>query len=138
MERAEVDIEGQVNWSSPAKAVLVDGKIAELRQTTRFPYTATLKPGLNTLEIVALTADGRTHEKRLEFLFEGDKQVLEGEGKRYAVIIANQDYDRARTGFDGLRTPFADADAVASVLTSEIRFRHRGQAAGRQRRCRCS
>ena len=35
MERPEVDIEGVVNWSAPTKAVLVDGKIAELRPTTR-------------------------------------------------------------------------------------------------------
>ncbi|UVK40462.1 caspase family protein [Mesorhizobium sp. AR10] len=122
MEKAEVEIEGQVNWSSPAKAVLVDGKIAELKRDSRFTYNAKLKAGLNTVEIVALTADGRTHEKRLEFLFEGDRQALEGEGTRYAVIVANQDYDRARTGFDMLRTPFADADALAALLTGKYGF----------------
>ena len=62
---------------------------------------------------MALTADGRTHEKRLEFVFEGDKKALEGDGVRYAVVIANQNYDRNRSGFDSLTTPFADADAVA-------------------------
>ena len=31
MDRPEVDIEGAVNWSAPTKAVLVDGKIAELK-----------------------------------------------------------------------------------------------------------
>ncbi|SDA93180.1 caspase family protein [Mesorhizobium qingshengii] len=122
MEKAEVEIEGQVNWSSPVKAVLVDGKVAELRSGGRFAYTSKLKAGLNTVEIVALTADGRTHERQLEFLFEGDKQALEGEGKRYAVIIANQDYDRTRTGFDTLRTPFADADAIVAILTGTYGF----------------
>lgn len=122
MEKAEVEIEGSVNWSSPAKAVLVDGKVAELKADNTFRYTSKLKAGLNTVEVVALTADGRTHEKRLEFVFEGDKKALEGEGKRYAVIIANQTYDKARSGFAELRTPFADADAVTAILTGKYGF----------------
>jgi hypothetical protein len=123
VERPEVDIEGSVNWSAPAKAVLVDGKSAELKADGSFKYKATLKPGLNTVEIVALTGDGRTHEKVLEFVFEGDKKALEGDGARYAVIIANQDYDRTKSGFDSLTTPFADADAVAALLTTKYGFR---------------
>jgi hypothetical protein len=123
MERPEVDIEGAVNWSAPTKAVLVDGKSAELKPDNTFRYKAALKPGMNTLEIIALTADGRTHEKRLEFVFEGDKKALEGEGARYAVVIANQDYDRKRSGFDSLTTPIADADAVVSLLTAKYGFR---------------
>jgi hypothetical protein len=122
IERPEVEIEGEVNWSAPAKAVLVEGKMAELKAPGRFAYKAALKAGLNTIEIVALTADGRTHQKKLEFLFEGDRKALEGDGRRYAVVIANQNYDRARTGFDSLRTPFADADAVADLLTGRYGF----------------
>ena len=122
IERPEVDIEGVVNWSSPAKVVLVDGKVAALAPDNSFSYRAALKPGLNTLDVVALTADGRTHEKRLEFVFEGDKQALEGEGVRYALIIANQNYERGRSGFDALATPFADAEAVAAVLTAKYGF----------------
>ena len=123
VEKPEVEIAGSVNWSAPTKAVLVDGKSAELRSDGSFKYKATLKPGLNSLEIVALTADGRTHEKLLEFLFEGDKKALEGTGTRYAVVIANQDYDRTRSGFDSLTTPFADADAVVDLLTRKYGFK---------------
>ena len=122
IEKAEVEIEGTVNWFAPTKAVLVDGKVAELRGGETFRYTAALKSGVNEIEIVALTADGRTHEKTLEFVFEGDKKALEGEGKRYAVIIANETYDRKRTGFSELRTPFEDADAVAGILTGKYGF----------------
>ena len=122
VERPEIDIEGSINWSAPTKAVLVDGKVAELRANNAFRFHATLKPGLNTLDVVALTADGRTHEKHLDFLFEGDKKALEGNGVRYAVVIANQNYDRARSGFDTLSTPFADADAVAAILTGKFGF----------------
>jgi hypothetical protein len=123
VEKAEVEIEGSVSWSAPAKAVLVDGKSASLKPDGTFRHKATLKAGANAIEIVALTADGRTHEKLLEFVFEGDKKALEGEGARYAVIIANQDYDRAKSGFDSLTTPFADADAVAALLTTKYGFR---------------
>lgn len=123
VERAEVEIEGTVNWSAPAKAVLVDGKSAELRPDGSFRHKAALKPGLNSVEIVALTGDGRTHEKLLEFVFEGDKKALAGEGARYAVIIANQDYDRAKSGFGSLTTPFADAESVAALLTTKYGFR---------------
>lgn len=122
IERAEVDIEGIVNWSTPVKAVLVDGKVAELRDAGGFRHTSMLKAGLNSVEIVALTADGRTHEKTLEFMFEGDKKALEGEGKRYAVIIANETYERSRTGFDALKTPFEDADAIGALLTGKYGF----------------
>ena len=45
--------------------MLVDGKIAELKADSTFRYKAALKPGLNTVEIIALTADGRTHESVL-------------------------------------------------------------------------
>jgi hypothetical protein len=123
VEHPEVEIEGAVSWSAPAKAVLVDGKTAELKSDGTFKYKATLKPGLNSLEIVALTGDGRTHEKVLEFVFEGDKKALEGDGTRYAVIIANQDYDRGKSGFDSLSTPFSDADAVVRLLTGKYGFR---------------
>ncbi len=123
MERPEIDIEGVVNWSAPVKAVLVDGKVATLKPDNTFRYSATLKPGLNSFEVVALTADGRTHEKKLDLVFEGDKKALEGDGTRYAVIIANQNYDRTKSGFDALATPFADADAVAALLTRKYGFR---------------
>ena len=48
MERPEVDIEGAVNWSAPTKAVLVDGKIAELRPDKTFRYRQR-KTGINSL-----------------------------------------------------------------------------------------
>lgn len=122
VERPEIRIAGRVDWSSPARAVMVDGRIATLLGDGSFSHTLTLKSGLNTVEIVALTRDGRTHEKRLEFMFEGDRKALEGEGVRYAVVIANQTYAR-ETGFSPLRTPFADADALADILATRYGFR---------------
>ena len=122
IDAAEIVIKGVVNWSAPAKAVLIGGRVSALAQDGSFSQKVTLKAGLNTIEVVALTADGRTHETRLELVFEGDMAKLEGEGRRYAVIIANETYDRARTGFGALSTPFEDADAVAAILTARYGF----------------
>ncbi|MGE0502675.1 MAG: caspase family protein [Rhizobiaceae bacterium] len=122
IEKPEITIEGAVSWSAPVKAVLVGGKTAAFRGDGTFAHDVQLKPGLNEVEIVALTADGRTHEKRLELVFEGDKKALEGEGRRFALIIANETYDRQRTGFSPLSTPFEDADAVAAILKQRYGF----------------
>jgi len=122
VEKAEIDIEGAINWFSPARVVLVDGRIATLKADGRFSHTIKLAAGLNTVEVIALTSDGRTHEKRLEFVFDGDKKALEGEGARYAVVIAVQDYT-AQTGFNRLNTPLADADALAKTLAEKFGFR---------------
>jgi hypothetical protein len=122
VDRPEVRIAGRVDWSTPARAVLVDGKVATLVADGSFTHTAPLQSGLNTIEIVALTRDGRTHERRLEFIFEGDKQALEGEGARYAVIVANQNYG-PETGFDSLVTPFADVEALTTLLSERYGFR---------------
>lgn len=88
---------------------------ATVDPTGRFKGKVALKPGLNVVNVRAVTADNRMHTHRLELLYEGDRQALEGEGRRYAVIIANQNYGRA-TGMPSLSTPFADADALADLL----------------------
>lgn len=122
VDRQEVRIAGRVDWSTPARAVLVDGKIANLVADGSFSLTVPLRSGLNTIEVVALTRDGRTHERRLEFVFEGDKKALEGDGTRYAVVIANQNYT-PDTGFASLVTPFADVDALTEILNTGYGFR---------------
>ncbi len=121
IERAEVEIKGSIGWTAPVLGVMVDGADAALSADGTFSHVAALKPGMNNLNIVAVTADSRLHKKMLELLFEGDKKALEGEGKRLAVIIANQTYEQA-TGMPNLATPFADADALAAVLKDRYGF----------------
>ncbi|MDN2565929.1 caspase family protein [Aquibium sp. A9E412] len=121
VERPEIAIEGFVDGASPVGAVVIDGAVATLDRAGRFAHTARLKTGLNTIGIVALMTDGRIHERRLDILYEGDKTALEGEGRRYAVVIANQNY-APQTGFESLTTPFADADALTEVLAARYGF----------------
>lgn len=121
-EKPEVEIEGVVNWSTPARAVVIAGQTAFLDAAGRFKGKAMLQTGLNQISVVALTADGRAHQHLLELQFEGDRKALEGEGARYALIIANQNY-RPETGYSSLKTPFADADAVAAILAKRYGYR---------------
>lgn len=117
-----VDIEGAVNWSAPVRAVLVNGTVADLKPGQRFTARRELQRGLNAIEIIALTGDGRTHSKTLELRFAGDVEALAVAGIRYAVIIANEGYDLTRTGFGPLATPFRDADVVAEILERKFGF----------------
>jgi len=121
IERPEIEIEGLVAWSAPVLGVFLGEADATVDPTGRFRGKVTLKPGLNAINIRAITADNRMHTRRLELLYEGDRQALAGEGRRFAVIIANQNYGGA-TGMPSLSTPFADADALAAVLSSRYGF----------------
>ena len=132
VDRPEVEIAGVVEWSAPVRAVLIDGHVANLEGRHGFSLRVPLTAGLNTLDIIALTGDGRTHQRTLEFLFEGDRQALQGEGKRYAVVVANQSYG-GKTGYAPLSTPFADADAIENVLVSHYGFVTEAVLAGGQR-----
>jgi len=121
MERAEVEIEGRVEWPAAVLGVFVGNADAKLEAGARFRHTVTLKSGLNVIDIRAVTADNRMLSRKLEVLFEGDRQALIGEGRRFAVIIANQTYGGA-TGMPNLTTPFADADAISAILTKSYGF----------------
>ena len=121
IKRQEIEIQGVVDWPARALGVHIDQQPAALDGTGRFRGTVQLKNGLNRISVVAVTADSRLHPYTLEFVYEGDRKALEGEGRRIAVIIANQSYGSA-TGFASLSTPFADADALAALLTSKFGF----------------
>ncbi|MBX3578484.1 MAG: caspase family protein [Rhizobiaceae bacterium] len=121
MERTEVEIEGLVEWPARLLGVFVNDSDAAIEPGGRFRHTVTLKTGLNVVNVRAVTADNRMHQRRIELLFEGDRQALVGDGRRFAVVIANQTYGGA-TGMPNLTTPFADADALAAVLQRDYGF----------------
>jgi len=121
MEKAEVDIEGLIEWSAPVLGVMVDNAPAAIKPDGSFRHAVELKTGMNTINVIAITADSRLHQKTIDLVFEGDRAALEGEGKRYAVVIANQNYT-PESGMPSLSTPFADADALTAVLAENYGF----------------
>lgn len=124
VERPEIEIEGIVEWPSRTLGVHIDQQPAIVDGEGRFRGKAQLRNGLNRVNVIAVTADSRLHPYTLEFVYEGDRNALEGEGRRIAVIIANQTYG-GDTGFASLATPFSDADALAEVLTRKYGFETR-------------
>ncbi len=120
-ERPQIKIDGLVDWPSRVLNVDVGGLPARLTPGGHFSATVNLKNGLNTVDVIATTADPRLLRRTLEFVYQGDINALEGQGKRYVVVIANQDYG-PETGLPSLETPLADAQALADELTSKYGF----------------
>lgn len=122
MEKQVVELVGAVDWTSPAKAVLVEGQPARLAPDGRFSATVNLRNGVNTISVFALTTDDEVHIlPPLEVVFDGDLKKLKGEGRRFAVIIANQNY-LPETRFSRLQTPIADAEALRDILATRYGF----------------
>ncbi len=122
MDTPKIDLVGVVDWTSPAKAVLVEGQPATLLGDGRFSATVKLRAGLNTISVMGLTRDDEIHlMPPLEVMFDGDIKKLKGEGRRFALIIANQNY-LPETRFSRLATPIADAEALRNVLTERYGF----------------
>lgn len=121
MKKAELTIEGLVDVASPVMGVMVDGVQAKLDGKGGFSQAVKLTTGLNRIELVAVTAEPNMYSQTLELVFEGDKAALEGQGRRFAIVVANQNYGET-TGMPSLTTPFADADALSTVLTGKYGF----------------
>lgn len=117
-----VTVEGIVLGDAPVIGVFVNDRESRVAPDGRFEAEVALATGLNRVTVRAVTAEPRLHQATLELTWQGDLQALEGERRRFAVTIANQDYDRAATGFSSLVTPIADARAVAEVLGRRFGF----------------
>ncbi len=121
LDEPVVTIKGRVEWPEETLIVLVGKEQALARGDGQFQQEVTLKEGVNRIEVVALTRDNRQHSKVVEITYSGDPSSLEGQGKRYALLIGNQTYGGA-TGMPPLATPIADVDALAEVLTRRYGF----------------
>lgn len=122
LDTPAVTLKGVVDWPEETLIVLVNREQALSRPAGEFQHDITLEPGLNRIEIVALTRDNRQHTAQIEIAFDGDPAAaLAGAGRRYALLIANQTYG-GDTGMPALATPFADVDALAEVLQRRFGF----------------
>ena len=121
IERNEVTVIGRVNTREELLTVALNSQLVDGVADRRFRKTIRLKAGINKVNIVAFSVSGRVFRRTLEFTYKGDKQSLVGEGRRYAVVIANQDYP-AISGFSTLSTPLRDAHAISGILESKYGF----------------
>ncbi len=121
VERPRIELKGVVDWTSPVLGVFVNNQRALLDGKGGFSRDLRAAPGTNTVTVTAVTADARLHSLTLEFVYAAEENQLQGTGQRYAIIIANQQYD-IQTGFPSLSTPVSDANALSALLTQRFGF----------------
>lgn len=121
LETPRITVKGRVEWPEDTLIVLVNRQQALSRPSGEFEQEIELTPGLNQIEVVALTRDNRQHRKVIEVSYAGETAALLGQGRSYALLIANQEYPAA-SGMPPLATPFADVDAIAGVLAQKYGF----------------
>lgn len=117
----KITIAGRVSARGRPTLVDVNGKSAALTSERGFQVEVALQAGVNTIELFAVTDENEAITRRFELFYEGDIRAVIGEGKRYAVLIANQDYADG-SGIPDLQTPVGDAEALARVLTERYGF----------------
>ncbi len=114
-------LRGHGEASADTMVVTVNGLMAESAPDGNFSAELTLKAGVNRIDVLAMTRDNQPITHSFELFFEGDMAALLGSGKRYAVLIANQNY-APDSGLPPLVTPIGDAGALAGVLTKHYGF----------------
>jgi len=117
-----ITVRGQVEWPEPSMIVLVNRQQATLGENGEFTHDVDLEPGVTEIEITALTRDNKQHRRVIEVTYQGENVALLGNGARYAIMIANQNY-APTSGMADLSTPFADVEAIEQELTTRFGFR---------------
>jgi hypothetical protein len=116
-----VEIAGLVEWPARLLGVIVGNENAILEPGGKFRAKVALKEGLSTVNVIAVTADSRMHQRTIELVFNADEESAFAKGRRYALLVAVQDYSEA-SGMRDLETPVADVTKLAEVLKGEYGF----------------
>ena len=114
-------VAGRVVPGQSVAVVVVNGRPASLTSEGRFTTTVALSPGLNDIQITALTSDGRVGFYKFAVEHAAADATSFRPRRSVALIIGNQAYGEAskqRT----LATPMRDAEAVAEVLRDRYGF----------------
>jgi uncharacterized caspase-like protein len=111
-----VELRGRL--AAAADIVIIDGKEIALDSAGRFTHAVELN-GRTRIDATIISR-GRVLTQPLTFTFEGDVEAALAQGRRYALVIGNQNY--LNPGFSTLRTPIDDAVAVATQLRDRYGF----------------
>ncbi len=121
VEDSSISVRGRVAGFRKPLVVLVGRKQARLTDDGGFEAELDLEPGINEIEVLALTEDLRQHRTVFEVSQAVTERQFFGAGRRYAVLIANQDYPQ-QSGVSRLVTPLADIAALADILGKNYGF----------------
>lgn len=119
VSRSTLSIRGRVRSDALPKTVTVNQSVARLNPDGTFGLDLPLQTGENRVAVVAWWSEFDFLPKAFTVVANA-AGVLTPPGKRYAVVIANQRY--RDSGFDALTTPYADAMAIADLLTKRYGF----------------
>jgi hypothetical protein len=121
MTTPKVEISGRIVARGRPVNVTVNGEPALLDGDQGFRAAVRLEAGVNSITVFASTDRDEVLRRDFELFYEGDIQAALGKGKRYLVVIANEDYNEG-SGVSDLRTPVGDGRAVAEILTRRFGF----------------
>lgn len=120
IETPKFDLVGRIEDSRNYALLMLDNRPIEVAPTNgQFKVPVELRDGENTLTFVGVDYQHRIATRTVEFSFTGDLEKLAAAGKRYALVIGNQDY---AGGFSTLTTPHGDANDVATLLAQRFGF----------------
>lgn len=120
-------IEGKVVAPTRPIAIEANQTAGKVNPDGSFSVRLPVKRGENKVALVAWFSDSDFLPKPFTVVSSEGDQVIQ-EGKRYALIIANQDYRDPAYG--KLETPFADAEALAERLEKKFDFKLKAQIGG--------
>lgn len=121
LSKPVVEITGRIAARGKPIQVRINDSFAQLDDDTGFLSRFKLKAGVNKISVHAITDENESLRYDFELFYEGDIRAVIGQGKRYALIIANQDYDDG-SGISDLKTPLGDAAAVRDLLVNTYGF----------------
>lgn len=115
----EIEVVGRITGSAESvNLVVVDGEPVTIERDFTFRRTVQLS-GRSRVTVLVNGAGGLLRWP-IEFERPAAMSRMVAQGRRYALIIGNQDYDDDR--LPDLRFPLADAAAVAEVLKTRFGF----------------
>ncbi|WP_420568616.1 caspase family protein [Thalassovita sp.] len=117
----QITISGRIQALGQPLNVVVNGKLAQLEGDSGFRATVPLTAGVNGITIFASTDRNEALRRDFELFYEGDIRGALNAGKRYLVVIANQDYQRG-SGITNLQTPVGDGKAIAQIMRDRYGF----------------
>lgn len=121
LKKPVIEIRGRIDARGKPIQVKINEDVAQLEGEAGFLARYKLKTGVNRIAVHAITDENESLRYDFELFYEGDIREVIGQGKRYALIIASQDYDDG-SGIPDLKTPIGDAEAVRDLLVNKYGF----------------
>lgn len=121
LKKPVIEIRGRIDARGKPIQVKINDSVAQLEGEAGFLTRYKLSTGVNRIAVHAITDENESLRYDFELFYEGDIRQVIGQGKRYALIIASQDYDDG-SGIPDLKTPIGDARAVRDLLVGKYGF----------------